>query len=151
MGEGKKSKVQIHADYPHSCDECGGKLFYLGAGAFECRKCDKILYSDYGKVRKYIEENGMASIPILEIKTGVEHEVLEEFVREGALYDPFENFNKCAGCGCLLEKGRYCDDCQKNIIGRLAEVMKPLDEEENDKPRGTIKRKNSRMHYLNKK
>ncbi len=150
MGEEIYSKVQIHAEVPHQCDECGGKLYYLGAGAFECRRCAKTLYSDYGKVRKYITEHGMASIPILVRATGVEREVLEEFVRDGTLYDPYEDINKCAGCGCVLEKGRYCEECQKNIVGRLAEAIKPLSAEDPGRPRGPVNLRDTRMHYLNK-
>ena len=150
MGEKRFTKLKITAKFPHCCDECYGKLYYLGAGAFECRSCNKTIYSDYGKVRKYIEENGMTSIPILEKMTGVDRETLEEFERDGTLYDPFEDIEKCHGCGCVIEKGRYCKECQENIIGRLADALKP-EETETDPETGetrVIKKKTNRMHYL---
>ena len=148
MSDSKNKTLKIAASFPHCCDECGGKLYYLGAGAFECRRCEKILYSDYGKVRKYIEENGMATILELELHTGVSREILEEFELEGTLYDPYEEINKCHHCGCVIEKGRYCKDCQGNIVGRLKEALTPEPEETEAAKAGSVKKKNNRMHYL---
>ena len=148
MASQKKTKLKMTAQFPHRCSECGGKLFYLGAGAFECRKCDKTIYSDYGKVRKYIDENGMTSIPILEKMTGVSREVLEQFERDGTLYDPYKDIKKCYICGCVIESGRYCRDCQGNIIGQLADALKTDNEEQDERHPGKLNKKNNRMHYL---
>ncbi len=148
MADEKVRKLKMTVSFPHRCDECGGKLFYLGAGAFECRECEKTIYSDYGKVRKYIEEHGMTSIPILEHMTGVPRDVLEQFQHEGTLYDPYEDINKCYCCGCVIEKGRYCKDCQSNIVGRLAAALKSDVPEPENNGLKKISKKNNRMHYL---
>ena len=148
MADTEYTKVKTTASCPHCCDQCGGKIYYLGAGAFECRKCARTIYSDYGIVRKYIDEHGMTTIFELERKTGVPREVLEEFERDGTLYDPYEEINKCYGCGCVIEEGRYCKECQKNLIGRLADAMRPETDETPVRKPGYIQRKNTRMHYL---
>ena len=126
---------------PMKCEQCGGPLWFLGAGEYECHDCKARALDDYGKVRHYIEENGMATQYELETALDIPGEIIESFLDNGTLYDPGSPTNICKGCGCVVTYGRYCKDCIRDMGSKLKaefyvepELHKEIEEEEFAKP-----------------
>ncbi len=66
-----------------SCPECGHSLEYKGLGEYYCSKCEKNIYDDYGKVRRFVEEYPAASLLQIEEATGVDKNKIRDMVRDG--------------------------------------------------------------------
>ena len=68
---------------PVRCSECGSKDFdYRGIGEYFCKDCGNVMFDDYGKVRKYVEEHRGATEIDVHIATGVSRETIKQFVRD---------------------------------------------------------------------
>ncbi|WP_163538876.1 TIGR03826 family flagellar region protein [Gracilibacillus sp. YIM 98692] len=72
---------------------------------------------DFLRIRK----NRQATIPQIVEETGVEEEVILQFVRENRLRPTqFPNLNyPCDKCGNPITKGNICDDCSSSFSAEL--------------------------------
>ncbi|MGN0482123.1 MAG: TFIIB-type zinc ribbon-containing protein [Lachnospiraceae bacterium] len=77
--------LRLSRRHPRVCPECGGKMIYKNLGEYVCEGCGKMLLDDYGKVRKYLDENGPSTSIEISEETGVKRSVIEEFLRTGRL------------------------------------------------------------------
>ena len=154
MGDGNVDKglEKLNQSKPAQCDDCGGKMVYKGIGEYECSKCGNVMYDDYGKVRRYIDEHGASSILILERETGVSKEVLEYLIKDGTLTQPPESIftNVCNRCGYPIVNGRYCKACMMEMANELAGVMK-ADQKKEPKQVATGKNTGARMHLTHRR
>ena len=120
----------------------------MGTGEYECQRCKKILFDDYGKVRRYLDENGNSSILVLERETGVSKEVLEYLKEEGILTEPEpeeeENIKRCSKCGKPIEIGRYCNSCKAELVGGIAGAFDASKQRSDDMAQA--KKPGARMH-----
>lgn len=135
MAEEKKLRIKTEKDLklermilenkPTICDECGGKMFYIGGGQYECEKCGYKALDDFGRVKGYIDEHGPSSAVIISEETGVKMEVIDVFLRQGRVEIPEGSryYLKCKKCGCSLKYGRYCPDCAKELAGSIKAVF----------------------------
>lgn len=116
-------KIDYHK--PFLCDKCGGLVEYSGVGEYHCFRCGNKMLDDYGKVRNYLEEKGVAMAMEIARDTGVSKETIEDMIREGALGDVTENapLERCAGCGKPIFKGRYCSECVLKMATGIKESL----------------------------
>lgn len=87
----EKTLMQIIAGHdlhkPTECPTCkSDQIEYLGLGQYRCKECLTIMYDDYGKTRKYIEEHPGATEVDVHTATGVSRDTIRQFVREDRFY-----------------------------------------------------------------
>lgn len=103
------------------CPNCGTLMKYKYRGIFVCENCGTEELNDYGKVKKYLDENGPTNAIELAAKTGVRRSKIGEFLRLGKVEIPENSttFIHCKGCGTAIRFGNYCANCvhTKNIQG----------------------------------
>ena len=128
--------------------ECGGKLFHIGGGKYECQICNKIVLDDFGKVKQFLEENGPLPMIVISQGTGVSIEILEGLLKDGRLEIPENSkyFLGCEKCGCAIRSGRYCIDCARALAHGIHKIYY---NEVGDKPKD--KRLKGKLHFINKK
>ena len=70
---------------PKYCQFCNGRLEYKGLGAFECTSCKVEHLSNYGKLRKVLDNHGaMTMSQILEL-TDLSREDIKELIDDGSV------------------------------------------------------------------
>ena len=154
-GDGMTEKELVKAIVqrrPITCIECGGKLKYIGGGEYKCIDCHELCYDDFGKVRKFLYDNGPAPAPEVVAATGVSNQIVVELLKEGRieLVENSKFFLHCEKCGCAIRYGRICPDCAKKYSDNLSNAMK---EAVGEKPKAVLKRPDyddQKMHYFNK-
>lgn len=70
---------------PKVCPECNGKLDYKGLGHYKCIECDEDVYTNYGKVRKVIDEHGTLNVNEVCNLTGLTKNEIKELVDDGSI------------------------------------------------------------------
>ncbi len=111
------------------CPECHILMQYKYAGKFVCEKCGCEQYNDFGKIKKYLDENGPTNAVELSANTGVRKSKIGEYLRLGRVEIPENSsvFIHCKSCGVPIRFGNYCANCvhSKNIQGAfIGEVAK---------------------------
>ena len=129
------------------CPDCDVNMNYMFGEQFQCPKCGKIILSDFGKVKKFLEENGPQTAIVISAETGVELDYINFLLRQGRIEVPdgSDIYIKCQKCGTDIRYGRYCPDCMLKIAKSVNEVM--WMEGVGEKP---TKKGNSEMRYLDK-
>ncbi len=132
---------------PVKC-ECGGKLFHIGSGKYQCETCGSLVMDDFGKVKQFLEENGVMPIVAISQCTGVSVEVIEGLLKEGRveISENSQYFLDCQKCGCAIRSGRFCVDCAKELAQG---VQKIFYNEIGEKPKEP--KMQGKMHFLNRK
>ncbi|MBR1598657.1 MAG: hypothetical protein IJ661_07105 [Lachnospiraceae bacterium] len=149
----KELTKEIIQKRPVICAECGGKLKYIGGGEYRCMDCHEQYFDDFGKVRKFLYENGPSPAPEIVAATGVANHIVVELLKEGRieLVENSKFFLHCEKCGCAIRFGRICPDCAKKFSETISESMK---ESVGEKPRKAVFRgsdlEDQKMHYFNK-
>lgn len=115
----------ILADRPMECSKCNSSLFYKGSGKYICRTCGNEEYDDFGKVKKYIDENGISTAGTIALDTGVSLEKINIMLREGKVEIPegSDQYIECEKCGCSIRYGRYCPDCVRRTANDLKKAF----------------------------
>lgn len=110
---------------PSKCPECGEKLIFEGGGSYRCQKCETVVLDNFGKIKKYLDENGAASCITIARATGVRREIIEQMLKEGRLEipDSSEYFIKCERCGCDIRYGRFCPECINKLAGGIKAIF----------------------------
>ena len=67
------------------CNECGHAMEYKGAEIYQCTNCDNQYLTEYGQIRKYLEENGACSMMELANGTGIKLRKIQEYISDGQL------------------------------------------------------------------
>lgn len=131
---------------PTTC-ECGGKLFHVGGGKYQCQRCDNVILDDFGKVKQFLEENGVKTIAEISRGTGVSMGIIEGLLTNGRveIAENSKYFLACQKCGCAIRSGRFCMECAKELAQG---VHKILYHEVGEKPKKDMQGK---MHFLNRK
>ncbi len=108
-----------------NCRKCGN-LFNYVSGPPICIPCREKLEVKFQEVKKYIQDNGHASIPQVaeacDVSTNQIHQWLrEERVELGA--DCGITLT-CENCGGPIMTGRYCAKCQNTMVNELGNSIK---------------------------
>lgn len=108
-----------------ACTKCHGELQYMGHGQYRCTTCGNVELDDFGKVYKYIDENGPAPAIIIAQGTGVHIEKINNFLREGRVEIPegSDVYIKCERCGRDIRFGRFCPECAASLSKQLQGVF----------------------------
>lgn len=143
----RKIDTLIKYDKARVCPYCGQLMHYAYGEVFLCDNCGQEEYTDFGKVRNYIEENGPSMAVEISRDTGVQVSVINKFLREGRIEIPdgSDIYIKCEDCGADIRYGRYCPACAaKHNRGNSAGFY---NENAGEKPK--LKRDESgKMHTL---
>ncbi len=103
------------------CPNCNILMKYKYAGIYSCEQCGAEKLNDFGKIKKYLNENGPTNAIDLSANTGVRRSRIGEFLRMGKVEIPENSpvFIHCKGCGVAIRFGNYCANCvhTKNIQG----------------------------------
>lgn len=139
------------ANKPVKCSKCGGKLFYLNSGKYQCDSCGEIVLDDFGKVKEFLEENGPASAVTISAVTGVQREIIEMFLKKGRLEIPegSKYYLQCEKCGSSIRYGRFCPSCVQELAGGIKAVFS---EDVGECPKYRLNsERTAKMHFLNRK
>lgn len=114
-----------------NCRKCG-KIFNYVMGPFICPNCRDGLEAKFQEVKKYIRENGTATMPQVCEACEVDGNQLRQWIREERLQFSDDSPIKvsCESCGTMIGSGRYCDACKAKLTGQLQGSIpkKPVEE-----------------------
>ena len=72
------------------------------------------------EIIEYVREHPKSQIPEIVEATGVQEPIIRRMIREGRfLSSNVELFYPCEKCGSPIQKGQYCDKCQKEMREEL--------------------------------
>ena len=71
--------------YIITCSACSGDMYYKGSGRYCCEKCGKEYLTDFGKIKRYLEENGPTNAIIISNETGISRRTIGNFLKEKRL------------------------------------------------------------------
>lgn len=100
------------------CVQCSAEMKFKGSGRYVCKECGFEYFTDFGKVKRYLEENGAKNAFEISLATGVSHSKIYDFIRQGRIEvakNQAIDKNYCAACGVALEFGTFCPECAKRI------------------------------------
>lgn len=129
------------------CEVCGMSMDYGYGETFVCKGCGNTQLTEFGKVRKYIEDNGPQNAQVISKETGVDENTIRGYLREGRIEIPdgSEVYIQCQKCGTDIRYGRYCPDCSLALSKSIGGLMVSSGE------RPKMKSSGGRMHTLNRK
>lgn len=146
MSDDYKKLAKLFDNTPRVCEKCNGLYEYDGAGEYVCRKCGNIAYDDYGRVRKYVEENGPAPYHVIKEATGVSGALVREYLDTP---NDSARFNqKCRSCGCLISSGTLCTNCMEKANSSFASNNSKPKPEPTTKKSSPPKSKGSGVHFV---
>lgn len=124
-----------------NCPECG--KVYVENAAKVCPDCYRKQEEDAERVMEYLRDVAKATLEEIHEATGVKHKIILRLLRSGRIMGSIISY-PCETCGTLIEEGRLCTQCSKNI---LEQIM--IDEKHEEHERNELdpsKRIRSRMY-----
>lgn len=85
MDNGKKFEKMIEEPNTIVCRRCRHNMKYNGSGIYECIECGWKYLSNFGKVKRYLDENGPCTAVKLSKETGVSQKVINQLIEEGRI------------------------------------------------------------------
>ena len=64
------------------CQECQGAMQFQRRGVYVCIECGWEYLTQFGKVKKYIDEHGPSTALQISQATGVSRKKIDEYIRE---------------------------------------------------------------------
>lgn len=118
MGYDKFMENDFLETSARQCEVCSNRMKFKGSGRYECEVCGHEFYTAFGKIKKYLAENGPKNAFEISSATGVPRARIYEFIREGRIevtqrVDLGQKY--CASCGVAIEFGNYCMACARRI------------------------------------
>lgn len=134
---------------PVKCDKCSGKVFHIGGGAYHCESCGADILDDFGKIKRFLDENGPTPILVISQYTGVSTEIIEALLKDGRveITEPSRYYLQCQKCGCSIRSGRFCIECARELSNGIQKIFY---NEIGEKPKYDYEIK-GKMHFLNRK
>ena len=141
IGIKKTSEFQL-MELVH-CENCKGLLKDSGLGIYICTQCGHEMLTDFGKVKKYIEENGPSNAFNISQGTGVSINKIDKFLRQGRIEIPegSDSYISCEKCGADIRYGRFCPQCAIKLKKELMTAFMPSEV-------GEIPKKSGKMRYM---
>lgn len=99
----------------HTCQACSGRMEYKGSGVYICEECGNEYVTDFGKVKRFLEEKGPSNAVTISRETGVSRRAISEFLKAGRIevVESSEIFSFCLRCGVAIRTGTLCAACAK--------------------------------------
>ena len=129
------------------CEKCGGVLKDPGLGIYVCSRCGHETMSEFGKIKKFIEENGASTAMQISQGTGISVNRIEKYLREGRIEVPegSDFYIPCLKWGADIRYGKYCPACAAQLTKQLQSVLRPSEI-------GEVPKKNvGKMRYIAQK
>ena len=106
------------------CTRCGSTLRYDALGEYRCMSCGAKELNDYGKIRKFLDENGPSPARMIESATGVPGVIINELLERGKIEVSSDDvsFLHCSICGTPIKSGRICASCASKQVDGLKGV-----------------------------
>lgn len=102
-----------------NCSSCG-KVFIAINNSRVCSDCREKEEQWEKEIIEYVREHPKSQIPEIVEATGVQEPIIRRMIREGRfLSSNVELFYPCEKCGSPIQKGQYCDKCQKEMREEL--------------------------------
>ncbi len=99
-----------------NCSECG-KLYVENAAGI-CPECYRRQEEDEEKVVDYLRDIEKATLEEIHQATGVKHKIILRLLHSGRIMGTAISY-PCETCGTLIDEGRLCDKCSKNILEQV--------------------------------
>ena len=112
-----------------TCEQCSGAMQYKGSGRYVCEECGSEVLNDFGKVKKYINDNGPSNAITISQGTGVSRQKIRNFLRDGRVEiveDSAAGVLFCHACGIPIRAGKYCQRCQERLSNQPTHVEKGI-------------------------
>ncbi|MBR1445038.1 MAG: flagellar protein [Firmicutes bacterium] len=137
-----------------NCPRCG-RAFQVKDTEVEhldkvCPKCERIDEDTFQVIKKYLEENPMATVTDVVEDTGISVKTITRFLRQGRLEvtQGMSGFLKCLKCGTPIRTGKYCDVCEMYMIKKFNHSLKERVVEHKNME---IKKKESGSYHIRNK
>jgi flagellar operon protein (TIGR03826 family) len=131
-----------------NCRRCGKVYTYLG-GAPICPECKASDEEDFKRVKDFLYENPGASLSVVSRTLDIGIEKIKRFLKEGRIEivgDGANLFLECERCGKSIKSGRYCDSCERELVGNLKSAAGQLA----DNIQSEVPRRTGGVRYLSK-
>ena len=88
-----------------------------GEGKYECPKCGNKEFTEFGKIRDYLEKHGPQNAVTIADATGVSVKTIQKFLYQGRIEIPdgSGSYIKCQMCGAEIRYGRFCPECSAKL------------------------------------
>lgn len=71
------------------CRLCKGAMGYASKGVYKCSACGWEYISNFGKVKRYIDEHGASTAGEIAEATGISTKIINQFVSEGRIEEVY--------------------------------------------------------------
>ena len=106
-----------------NCSSCG-KVFVSINGSRICMDCREKEERWEKEIVEFVRDHPKSRIPEIVEATGVQEPVVRRMIREGRfLSSGVELFYPCEKCGSPIQKGQYCEKCQKEMREELTAAV----------------------------
>ena len=102
-----------------NCRECG-KLCAETSSKL-CPKCQHRYFDAETTVAEYLREHEHSTIDEVYAATKVEKHIILNMIREGRIIEGNLVY-PCQGCGTAIRAGRYCKNCEAEVLDSLTAV-----------------------------
>ena len=106
-----------------NCSSCG-KVFISINNSRICMDCREKEEQWEKEVVTYVRDHPKSQISEIVEATGVQEPIIRRMIREGRFVSTgAELFYPCEKCGSPIQRGQYCEKCQKELRDDLAAHM----------------------------
>ncbi len=107
-----------------NCKKCG-RIFNYALGPVICPACKESMEEKFQEVKKFIQQNGYASMNVVSEECDVETSQIQQWIREERLQFSDDSPIKvaCESCGKMIGSGRFCEKCKNDMTRGLSSAM----------------------------
>ena len=106
-----------------NCSSCG-KVFVSINNSRICVDCREKEERWEKEIVEFVRDHPKSRIPEIVEATGVQEPVVRRMIREGRFISSgVDLFYPCEKCGSPIQKGQYCDKCQKEMREELTAAV----------------------------
>ena len=78
-------KKLVNEPYTLFCQECKGDMLFKGSGRYCCSQCGWEYVTNFGKVKRYIEEHGPSTMATIIDETKVSQKEINQYLKDGRI------------------------------------------------------------------
>lgn len=107
-----------------NCRKCG-RLFNYITGPHICPACHEKMEEKFQEVKKFIQQNGTATMRQVSEECEVETSQIELWIRQERLQFSEDSPIRvsCEMCGKMIGSGRFCPQCKDSMARKLNSAM----------------------------
>lgn len=140
---------------PHTlkCQHCEGPMIYKGSGIYKCMECEEEYVTAFGKIKRFLQENGPQNAVVISTHTGVSRQEISRLLREGRIeVAPNQEgvIGFCKECRVPITEGTLCLFCAQKRSREQREKLKGILNPKNNEAMGDVKSSMRFRHGSNK-